>query len=315
MERTRLLRAYAIAVAAWIFSMILAMKIGATDDVAFEIIAQLRLPRAVLATAVGMGLAVAGATLQAIFTNPLCEPYTLGVSSGSALGAVIATTFGLQTVVAGLAGSSFIGAFVFSAILYLVSLRAHRGNLTLLLAGVMLGFVGSSLVALWMALADPNGIQGVVFWLLGDLSRARASGSLFTLGSVILLSTLIWSRSRQLDALLMGEEGAVSLGVSVSDARRRLILLSSFLTGVCVSGAGMIGFVGLVVPHFARRFVGSLHTALLPLVAIWGATTLVLADLLARVIARPYEVPVGVVTALLGAPIFLWVILQRRDAA
>jgi iron complex transport system permease protein len=304
-----------IGLAAWALAFVLALKLGAVSDADVEVIAQLRLPRAVLASALGMGLAVAGATLQALFANPLCEPYTLGISSGSALGAVLGASLGLQWNFGGLAGSSFLGALVFAGVLYLISSRPGSGNLTLLLAGVMLGFLGSSLVALWMALADANGIQGAMLWLMGDLSRARLRGAVFSLAGSALLIAAIWTRWRELDALLMGEEGAASLGVPVASSRRRLIVLSSLLIGLCVSGGGMIGFVGLVVPHFVRRLVGSLHLSLLPLSAIWGAAALTAADALARVLARPYELPVGVVTALVGAPLFLWIMLQRREGA
>lgn len=309
----RVIRAYAFGIAVWVLAFLIALKVGAVGDASAEVISQLRLPRAVLATAVGIGLAVAGAVLQALFANPLCEPYTLGVSSGSALGAVIGASLGIQWIVAGMTSSAFLGALLFAVILYLISLRPSRGNLTLLLSGVMLGFLGSSLVALWMAFADPNGIQGAMFWLLGDLSRARISGAFVSLGIVLFLGAGLWGRSRELDALLMGEESAQAVGLDVARVRRRLIFHSSLLIGVCVAGAGMIGFIGLIVPHFARRFVGSMHGRFLPLTAIWGAAALTAADGLARFVARPYELPVGVVTALLGAPIFIWVILARRD--
>ena len=312
LERKGIARAYVVGIAFWLFAFIITLKMGAVGDASVEVISQLRLPRAVLATAVGMGLAVAGAVLQALFANPLCEPYTLGVSSGASLGAVIGASLGFQWILAGMTVSAFLGAILFAAILYLISRRSERGNLTLLLSGVMLGFLGSSLVAVWMAFADVNGIQGALFWLLGDLSRARLSGAFASLGMVVFLGSLIWARSRELDALLVGEDSALSLGVDVSSVRRKLIFQVSILIGVCVSGAGMIGFIGLIVPHFARRMVGSMHGRLLPLAAIWGAASLTAADGLARMVARPYELPVGVVTALVGAPVFIWVILRKR---
>jgi iron complex transport system permease protein len=290
-----------------------ALKLGAVPDAGIELVTQLRLPRVLLASAVGMGLAVSGAALQALFANPLCEPYTLGISSGSALGAVLGASLGLQWNFAGLAGSAFAGALVFALVLYLISLRPGTGNLTLLLAGVMLGFLGSSLVALWMALADANGLQGAMFWLMGDLSRARLNGAVVSGGLSLALTFAIWSRWHDLDGLLLGEEGAAALGVPVAAARKRLIVLTSLLIGLCVSGGGMIGFVGLIVPHFLRRFAGSLHRVLLPLCAIWGAGALTLADGFARVVARPYELPAGVVTALVGAPLFIWIMMWRKD--
>lgn len=309
--RRRVFRGYVLGLAAWALAFTLALKLGAIEGASVEIIAELRLPRAILATAIGMALAVAGAVLQALFANPLCEPYTLGVSSGSAFGAVLGASLGLNIMFWGLGLSAFAGALLFMGVLYLISLRPGVGNLTLLLAGVMLTFLGSSLVALWMALADANGLQGALVWLLGDLSRARLEGSLFALVSCSLLSFSLWAGSRHLDGMLMGEEGALSLGIQVDQVRRRLIIIVSLLVGLSVSAAGMIGFLGLIVPHFARKVVGSMHYRLLPLCAIWGAAALTFADMLARVVARPYELPAGVVTALIGAPLFLWVMLER----
>ncbi|MGZ3699706.1 MAG: FecCD family ABC transporter permease, partial [Bdellovibrionota bacterium] len=293
----------------------LGLKLGSVPDVDLSVVMQLRLPRVLLASAIGMGLAVSGAVLQALFSNPLCEPYTLGISSGSALGAVLGAYLGVEWVLFGMASTSFIGALVFAGVLYLISLRPGVGNLVLLLAGVMLSFLGSSLVALFMAISDSSGIQGAMFWILGDLSRARLTGAAFALASILILTLSLWTRWRDLDGLLAGEEGAAALGIQVGSTRRRLILVTSMIIGLCVSAAGMIGFIGLIIPHFARRFVGSLHRGLIPLCAIWGAAALSFADILARVMARPLELPVGVVTAIIGAPLFLWVMLQRRGAA
>src|SRR5262249_31322341 len=155
------------------------------------------------------------------------------------------------------------------------------------------------------------GVQGAIFWLTGDLSRARLEGAMISLFLSFVLSVLIWMQSRELDALLLGEEGAMALGVSVGSVRRRMILLVALLVALCVRGSGMIGFVGLVVPHFGRRWVGSIHLALIPLCALLGAAGLTLADAMARIAARPYEIPVGVVTAIIGAPVFLWIMLKK----
>lgn len=304
-------KVFGLGALAWGLAAFFAIKLGAVEGLSSDLVFALRLPRVVLASAVGIGLAVAGAVLQALFTNPLCEPYTLGISSGATLGAVLGATAGFELQSGGVAGSAFVGALVFGLILYGVSRRAGVAHLTLLLCGVMLGFLGSSLVALWMAFADSSGIQGAILWLMGNLSRARLHGSLFLLLSILGVSLMIWSHWRDLDAFLLGEEEAATLGVEVGRARRRLILGVSLLIAFCVSGAGMIGFIGLMVPHFARRWVGSLHFALLPVAGIWGAAALVTADTIARTAARPYEVPVGVVTALFGAPLFLLLILKR----
>lgn len=299
----------------WAGICVLSLKMGAASGLDPAIITELRVPRLVLATGVGMGLSVAGAILQAIFTNPLCEPYTLGVSSGSALGAVVGAWAGIPLVVAGLTGSAFLGALAFGFLLYVISMRSGReGKFTLLLSGVMLGFFGSSLVAVIMALSDPSGLQGALFWLLGDLSRARPQGAWGSLGIISVLVIFTLMQWRGLDALLVGEENAVALGVDVSRVRRTLLLLSSLIIGVCVSAGGMIGFVGLVIPHLARQMVGSLHRKMIPVCAVFGAVALTASDTLARTIASPYELPVGVVTALIGAPLFLWILLKGRTS-
>jgi iron complex transport system permease protein len=316
LRRSSVGRDYAIGLAVWLIALFLELRFGAAADAGLDIILQLRLPRAILGSAVGMGLAVAGAILQAVFANPLCEPYTLGVSSGASLGAVIAMLVGYPMIFIGISLPAFAGGLACAGLLsWIAALKRERSALGLLLAGVMLGFFCSSLVALVMALADPNGIQSALFWMLGDLSRARLSSSVASLGLVSSLSFTAWRHWRTLDGLLMGEEGALALGIDVPAARTRMILLVSLLIAVCVSGSGMIGFVGLVIPHFCRRRVGSLHLTLIPLCAVWGAATLVLADWLARVAHNPYELPVGVMTSLLGAPVFLWIMLRERGRA
>ena len=296
----------------WCLVLLAALKWGAVADASLDLILEIRLPRVLLANAVGMGLAVSGAVLQALFANPLCDPYTLGISSGSALGAVIGASIGLEWMFGGIAGTSFLGALLFASILYWISIQAENKNVTLLLAGIMLGFLGTSLVTVWMVRSEANGAQGMMTWLFGDLSRARLSGAIFCLLGVKFLCLALWSLWRGLDGLLLGEEQAGALGVDVNGLRRQVIVLSSLIIALCVSGGGVIGFVGLVVPHFVRRWVGSLHFVLLPLCALWGATTLMLADSVARIVTRPYELPVGVVTALIGAPLFLWMMLSKR---
>jgi iron complex transport system permease protein len=176
----------------------------------------------------------------------------------------------------------------------------------------MLSFVGSSLVAVWMALADPSGIQGALTWLLGDLSRARTDSALILLGLVVVITLRLLSNARAYDALLMGDETAISVGVNITKVRNEAVFLSSVLTGLSVSGAGMIGFVGLLTPHLVRRLSSSTHRFVFPLSAILGGGILVFSDLLARVIAKPYELPVGVVTSLIGAPLFLFFMLKAR---
>lgn len=302
----------------WIFGIgligllsIAGLEWGAVSHLDLDSVIQLRLSRVLLAMAVGISLAVAGSILQALFSNPLCEPYTLGMSSGAAVGAVILATLGVSLDWSGLGGGALLGALVFGGVLWGVAGRARVSPATLLLVGVLLGFLGSSIVALWMAMADPNGVQSAVFWLLGDLSRARVQGAVFVLCVAIGGAVWTWLHSEALDTLLLGEEDARSLGVATRRVRRRLLWVSCTLVAFSVSAAGMVGFVGLVVPHFVRRTSGALHRRLVPLVSIWGAVSLLFSDLVGRVAARPFEVPVGVVTALWGAPVFLWILLKR----
>jgi iron complex transport system permease protein len=293
---------------------VLALAFGSTSG-SWSILIDLRLPRVVLATVIGMGLAVSGVVLQVLFSNPLCEPYTLGISSGSAVGAVIGSSLGLSWNMGGLAGAAFLGALSFSGVLFAVSNHWGERPAVLLLTGVMLGFLGNSFVALWIVLFDSNGIQNTLVWLFGDLSRARMSGAVFTGVVALPLMFGVFTQARKLDAFLLGEEGASALGVDIQAVRKTLIALTSVLVSLCVSAGGVIGFIGLLVPHLVRRGVGSIHYHLIPISALWGASLLVLADLLSRALARPYELPVGVVTALGGAPVFLWVMLRRSRSS
>jgi iron complex transport system permease protein len=176
----------------------------------------------------------------------------------------------------------------------------------------MLSFFGSSLVALVMALSDSSGIQGAMFWILGDLARARLGGSAFIFLATLSLTFTLWVHGRQLDALLLGEDAVAALGVNVPAIRRRSVIFVALMIGLAVSSSGMIGFVGLITPHLARRWVGSLHLRLLPLCAIWGVVILTLADVAVRVAWSPYELPVGVVTAIVGAPVFVIVLMRQR---
>lgn len=258
-----------------------------------------------------MGLALAGTLLQVLFQNALCEPYTLGLSSGAALGAVVVTSLGIGADLGGINVGALMGALVFGAGLWVLARFAQTSVQSLLLAGVMLSLLGSSAMAFWLAVADPTGMQNILFWLLGDLSLPRLPGALMVLGVVMIMGFLAWARSTQMDALLMGEEMAISVGVETAALRRTLLILSSVLVAVTVGSAGMVGFVGLVVPHFVRHFVGSRHRRVLPLVALWGGVVLLFSDWLARLVVRPQEVPAGVITALWGAPAFIYLLLKR----
>ncbi len=293
-------------------AILLGLSFGATDGLDREMILTLRMPRVLLAIVVGAGLSLAGVALQALFANPLCEPYTFGVSSGAALGSAIGAALGWGALsVAGVALPSFLGALSFTALLLIWAARIRASGYQLLMAGVLLSFLGSSGVAVWMALSDPSGIQGALFWLLGDLSRAEMGSVILAGTGVLTVAGILYGRHRKLDALLLGEERARALGVSVASERRLLLSWVSVLIGFCVSVSGMIGFIGLAVPHAVRLMRGSLHREVIPGSMLLGAVVLVISDLLARVAARPIELPVGVVTALWGAPVLLWILSKR----
>lgn len=272
-------------------------------------------PRALLALGVGGILAVSGALLQALFANPLCEPYTLGISSGAALGAVGVAALGLSPavggVVEGIALGPLAGALIFSIPIFRVAGRDRVTGGSLLLLGVMLGFFGSSLVALVLALSPGAGVARALVWLLGDLSRATLGGSVATATAGVLLTAWIRRRHAELDALLLGEASARSLGVPVDSVRREALLVVSLLVAWGVALSGMIGFVGLMVPHFVRAWSGASHRRLLPLAFAMGGLCVAAADLCGRLLFSPREIPVGVLTALAGVPAY-WLWGRRR---
>jgi len=314
MRRTTFTRRDFGWVVLFMLAFVLSLAIGATRALDWEWIVELRFPRTVLAFSVGAALSIAGAILQALFKNPLCEPYTLGVSSGAALGAVIGSTLGINTLFFGLSPTALLGAALFSGIL-LAAARTKRVSVsTLLLVGVMLGFVGSSFVAVWMAVGDPSGVQSAMSWLLGDLSRAEKPNSILTFVLVLSILFGLLIDHRSYDALLLGEEEANAIGVDVKRLRVRAILWTSLLVSISVSLSGMIGFVGLIVPQLVRRRGSSLHRRVLPMCALAGGTILIAADTLARSVIAPLELPVGVVTAIIGAPFFIALLLQGRRA-
>jgi iron complex transport system permease protein len=235
------------------------------ENLSWDQMLALRLPRVILAFGVGAGLSIAGLVMQSLFSNPLSEPYTLGVSSGAALGAVIGMTLFPGFEFDGISPLAFFGALIFGLVLFFISKRFALRSVVILLMGVMFSFLGSSLMALWMTIADPMGVQAVLGWMLGDLSRARLTSALFVLFTVFVITFFMFFKSRSFDALLLGEFEAKTLGVDVGSLRSLMIILTSVLVGVCVSASGLIGFVGLIVPHLLRRLVGVSHQRLLPL--------------------------------------------------
>ncbi|MEV0987786.1 iron ABC transporter permease [Streptomyces sp. NPDC049949] len=285
-----------------------------------SIVWDVRMPRVLLGAVVGAGLAVAGTVLQALVRNQLADPFLLGASSGASLGAVLVIVFG--TAAAGTAGAlGGIGALGVPAAAFAGSVgalvavyaMARRGAaLTtgrLILAGVAVQYILSALTSLVLVLAaHPDQIRSVLFWTLGGLGGARWDELALPAAALLFGTALLIALARPLDLLLAGEEGARTLGLDTGRFRAAVFVLTSLVIGVLVAYSGAIGFVGLMVPHAARMAVGAGHRALLPVAALGGAVFLTLADLVARTAAAPEEIPVGVVTALVGGPFFLWML-------
>ena len=286
------------------------LRFGSTDGWSAEILRDFRLPRTVLAFAVGGALALSGLILQLLFFNPLCEPYTLGLASGGTLGMIVAQTllvpFAIPLSYHGLSPGAIFGTALFGVLLLFTARNARASPGELLLTGVMLSFLGSSLVTLWMLLQDPAQVQSTLSYLFGDLSRAETPSAVLLLILDVVVAIGLFGKRDSLDALLLGEDIARTSGVDVDRARAWLLGIVTLLVALAVSAAGMIGFVGLMVPFFVRRRIGALHGVAVPFCLLWGGGLLVGADLIARTIVRPYELPVGVVTSILGAPFFLW---------
>lgn len=281
---------------------------------AAPIIRELRLPRVLLGFLVGGGLAVSGAVLQALVRNPLADPFVLGISGGATLGAVAAISAGLSSLWA-VPFAAFAGAIATLLLVYRLSLVSGRrlDSNVLLLAGVVVSSFAMALVTAILMLVDATRMQNSFRWMLGGLwSASWTTVSMFALYGVIPLGLLIY-HARALDLLALGEEQARHLGADPEQVKRIAYLATGFLTAVAVATSGAIGFVGLLVPHAIRRLWGPLHSSLLPSVFLAGGGFLVLADAVARSIAPPVELPVGVVTALVGVPLFA-VLLRRRLA-
>ncbi len=289
-----------------------------TDPGATMVVRDIRLPRLLAALAVGAALAVSGAALQALFRNPLADPGLLGISTGAALGAALWLVAGAGLAAAagpvlapfGLPLASFAGAL--AAIALVIGLGSRVGpsaTILMLLAGIGINALGGAVIGLVTYISSDAQLRALSVWLLGTLAQVEWAVLVPALAIVTLATVGLLRTARLLDLLAIGEDGARHLGVDVPRLRCLLAVLTAMAAGAAVSVAGIIGFVGLVVPHMLRLVVGPGHRALLPLAALGGALAVSLADLGARLVALPAEVPVGVVMAFVGAPAFLWVLL------
>lgn len=288
--------------------------VGAFRDggpsLARDVVLELRLPRALAAFSVGGLLALAGAMLQVLLRNPLADPYVLGVSGGASVAALLAIMVGLPAV--GVDGAAALGAF--AACLVVFALAQGPGGWTptrLLLTGIVVAAGAGSIVSLLLALSDDTRLRGMVFWLLGDLSRTERWTWLMAL--LLVAATASVALGRHLNVLARGVTQAASVGLDVRRFQVLLFVVSSVLTGFAVSAAGSIGFVGLVTPHLARLALGTDNRVVLPASALLGGILLMAADLASRVLLAPRQLPVGALTALVGVPLFLLLMSRQRS--
>ena len=287
-------------------------------DSTVNIVWFLRMPRIFLSILVGMGLAVSGVVMQAVVQNPLADPYILGISSGASLGATFAILigFGSSAFFAqfGVAFGAFVGALI-ATVLVLV-LAAVGGKMTstkLVLSGLIISALGGALSNLIVYLANnAEGIKSVTFWSMGSLASASWSKLPLVAAFVCLLTLYFLLQARVLNTMLLGDEVAVTLGIRLSFYRKIYMMLSALLTSIIVANSGMIGFVGLIIPHIIRGFVGSDHRILVPLSALSGALFMIWADLFARSILTGVELPIGIITAIIGAPVFIYIIVKKQ---
>jgi len=286
------------------------------QGVAEDIFWRIRLPRAILGFLAGAALGGAGVVFQGLFKNPLASPYTLGVTSGASFGAVLMLKLGIGSLFFGISATTLgglVGASLSTLIVYLLysKSRSLTGN-TMLLAGVVMSFFFSSLMLFAQYLSSFNESFQIIRWLMGGLETIDYASVICLTPFVMVGLTLAWSYARELDCLSTGEELAYSRGVDVSKLRTRLFFIISLMIGAVVSFTGPIGFVGIIVPHFTRSLLGQSHKLLIPATAFAAGGFLVLCDCLARIALAPAELPVGIVTAILGAPFFLLVLLSER---
>lgn len=275
------------------------------------ILFDIRLPRVLLAACVGASLAAAGASLQALLRNPLAEPYLLGVSNGAALGTMLAFVF-FESFVFARPVLAFAGAATATVVVYqMARSRAGMNVERLVLSGVIVTTFLSSIIVLLTSLLDAARLRGFTFWLLGDLSQATRQGFYLTIAAVLLGTLLLTSQARALNLMMIGERDALDFGVEVGRVRLIVFGTASLLVGTAVAASGSVGYVGLIVPHLVRLAAGSDNRIVVPCSAIAGAAFVVLADTLARTLIAPRELPVGAITALVGAPVFIY--LLRRN--
>ena len=278
------------------------------------IVWDIRFPRALLAMMVGAGLSIVGATLQAVTRNPLADPHLLGISSGGAFGAILALLhtglfLGLLTVPL----LAFFGALIATALVLGVSRFANAVSAArLILTGVAVSFIIMACANMLIFLGDPRATHTVVFWMLGGLGLAQWDQLIYPLVILLICGSWLFTQSHELNAMTVGDETASTLGIPVVRFRLFVFVVGALITGVMVAFSGIIGFVGLMVPHIARLLVGGNYLRVLPLSAIMGAILLIWADITARTVMAPEDMPIGIITGFFGGIFFIWVLARRK---
>jgi len=276
------------------------------------------MPRILLGVSVGGALSLAGVILQGIYRNPLVEPFTLGISGGASLGVALTIVLGLHVTIGGvmLPISGFIGAFLMVFLVYVIG--SGRGNVNvhnMLLIGVMISFVASSAMMFLMTVSSPDSLHSIIFWTMGSLDEPNSGLIWLTFIVTLLVLVISYFFVQPLNALRLGEEKAYHLGINTNVAVRVLFILASVLAGVSVSVAGVIGFVGLIIPHILRLFLGTDYRILLVSSFLLGGSFLVLSDVMARTIISPNELPIGVITGIIGGTVFILMMSGKRHRA
>ncbi|MGI6455777.1 MAG: FecCD family ABC transporter permease [bacterium] len=311
----------------FLFIFILELTIGASnyplsqllqgvwmmDSPAGLILWEFRIPRTLYAICLGVGLSLCGLALQGMFRNPLADPFTLGISGGAAFGAAAATLFGLETGGVTISIAAFLGALLSCLIVYLLASRSLFSKTALILGGVMIGYFFQSGLMLTISLISSDRAHGVIVWLMGDLASAPKTLLLPTITLTAIGSLALYRFASGLNVLSMGEEKAAALGENVQRMRRNIFVWSSVITGFCVAAVGIIGFVGLMIPHMVRRMVGPDYKTLFPLCALTGSIFVMACDLFSRTLFSPIEIPLGVITGVIGSLTFLWIFIMKRE--
>jgi iron complex transport system permease protein len=298
-----------------LFTKLTGLGTLSTNGSNVSIIWEIRCPRILMAALIGAGLALCGSVMQATVKNPLADPYILGISSGAALGAAFAIVIKLPSAVTSLSIVTifaFIGAIITTILVYYIAqVKGKVTTINLLLGGSAINFLMSAIISIIMVFNQQD-VNQIVFWMMGSFNASSWKNILIVAPVILIGTVVIYFFYRDFNLMLIGEDSAKSLGVETEKLKKLIIIISSMIIGVCVAFSGVIGFVGFLVPHMVRIIFGPNNKALIPFSALAGATFLLLADTVARTIASPAELPVGAVTALIGSPYFIYLLVKMK---